>query len=78
MIELRSPSNSLAALKQKMLEYMENGTRLGWLIAPEPKQVHIYRPDRDVVHLNEASKILGDPELSGFVLDLRGIWSPGL
>ena len=35
VIELRSPSDRLADVQEKMVEYMENGARLGWLIDPQ-------------------------------------------
>lgn len=38
VIELRSASDSLPQLKTKMLEYMENGARLGWLIDAGKKE----------------------------------------
>ena|SRR5215216_1958488 len=34
VVELRSPSDSLATLHSKMLEYIANGASLGWLIDP--------------------------------------------
>ena len=34
VVELRSPTDSLASLQEKMLEYIENGAQLGWLIDP--------------------------------------------
>lgn len=43
VIELRSSSDSLIKTKAKMSEYIENGSKLGWLIDPTKKQVHIYR-----------------------------------
>jgi Uma2 family endonuclease len=33
-VELRYPSDSLAVLRAKMAEYIDNGTQLGWLINP--------------------------------------------
>jgi Uma2 family endonuclease len=76
VIELRSPTDSLTLVQAKMREYIENGSRLGWLLDPEAREVHIYRPDRDVERVDKASELSGDPELPGFVLDLRRIWSP--
>jgi Uma2 family endonuclease len=46
VIELRSDSDRLAKVKNKMQEYMNNGARLGWLIDPLERKVWIYRPDR--------------------------------
>ncbi len=43
VIELRSPSDSLKQLQEKMQEYLANGVRLGWLVNPKDQQVEIYR-----------------------------------
>jgi Uma2 family endonuclease len=78
VIELLSPTDTLAATKAKMTEYIENGSRLGWLIDPESRQVHVYHPNKAVVVLESALEISADPELPGFVLDLREIWEPNV
>ena len=74
VIELRSPSDRLIVVQAKMVEYMENGVRLGWLIDPETRRVYVYRPDRPVEILEEPDIVSGYPVLPGFVLDLRAIW----
>ena len=43
VIELRSPSDPLIPLEAKMHEYLENGARLGWLLDPGEKKVHVYQ-----------------------------------
>jgi Uma2 family endonuclease len=75
--ELRSPSDPLPPLEAKMREYLENGARLGWLLDPGEKKVHIYQPEQDVRILENPQKVPGDPILQGFVLDLQPIWEPG-
>lgn len=77
-IELRSPSDELDTIKAKMDEYITNGIRLGWLIDPEERTVYVYRPDTAVQKLENIGEISADPELLGFVLDLREIWNPQL
>lgn len=74
VVELRSPSDSLRVLQDKMREYIENGARLGWLIDPESRRVYVYHPDGPVRELEAPETLSGDPVLSGFVLDLREIW----
>lgn len=74
VIELRSPSDPLTPLEAKMREYLENGARLGWLLDPGEKEVHVYQPEEDVQILENPRKVSGDPVLQGFVLDLRPIW----
>ncbi len=74
VIELRSPSDSLAITQEKMAEYLENGVRLGWLIDPRNKRVYVYRVGQPVETLDGPDTVSGEPELPGFVLDLRTIW----
>ena len=74
VLELRSPGDTLASLQRKMEEYLENGARLGWLIDPIDRRVHIYRPSEAVVILDEPETVSGDPVLPGFVLRLQEIW----
>ena len=74
VLELRSPSDRLSVLQDKMQEYIDNGARLGWLIDPEPRHVYVYRPDAPVERLDNPESVFGDPVLPGFVLDLREIW----
>ena len=76
VIELRSESDSLRHLLEKMEEYIENGVRLGWLIDPRQRRVYIYRPSETVQVLEDPATVSGDPELPGFTLDLREIWGP--
>src|SRR5579862_293218 len=47
VIELRSQSDRIAVLREKMREYLANGARLGWLIDPANESVEIYRLDRE-------------------------------
>ncbi len=74
VLELRSPSDSLRALKSKMQEYIYNGARLGWLLDPMEKQVHVYRTGKEPRILNDPKSVAGGPVLKGFVLDLEPIW----
>ncbi|MGK7905485.1 MAG: Uma2 family endonuclease [Hormoscilla sp.] len=73
LVELRSPSDELENIQQKMREYLENGLQLGWLIDPEMHQVEIYRPDREVEVLSGPTALSGEEILPGFVLELKGI-----
>lgn len=75
VVELRSHSDNLADLRNKMQEYMENGARLGWLIDPQERQVSIYQPGRVPEVLDDPETISGDPLLPGFLLELGEIFS---
>jgi len=72
--ELRSPTDRLSDLQDKMQEYIDNGTRLGWLIDPIDKRVYVYRPSQSVEMLDDPATLSGDPVLPGFVLAVRELW----
>lgn len=76
VVELRSPSDPIGGLREKMEEYVASGARLGWLIDPLERRVEIYRPSHEVEHLEDPDEIGGEPILPGFVLELGGIWNP--
>jgi Uma2 family endonuclease len=77
VIELRSPSDSLRLTEEKMREYSANGAELGWLIDPEQRRVHVYRPGLDTQRIDEPTELAGEPVLPGFVLHLAPIWDAG-
>jgi Uma2 family endonuclease len=74
VVELRSPSDALVDLQAKMDEYRAHGARLGWLIDPVERRLHVYRPDAPIEVLDRPRRVSGSPELPGFVLDLEPIW----
>jgi len=74
VVELKSPSDSLEVLQDKMQEYLDCGISLGWLIDRTTRQVYIYTPNSEVQCLDNPLTVSGDPLLSGFVLDLSKIW----
>ena len=74
VIELRSPTDTLRDVQAKMAEWIANGARLGWLIDPYPKRLHIYRPHTPPERRDNPDTVSADPLLPGFVLDLREIW----
>lgn len=75
VVELRSRTDTLRALRAKMQEYMANGTQLGWLIDPKNKQVEIYRVGQAVEVLDQPSTLSGEDVLPGFTLTLKRIWT---
>lgn len=77
VVELRSSSDSLAELQEKMREYIENGAQLGWLLDPTTRSAYVYRADGAIEEIKDAERVEGDPLLAGFVLDLQGIWDVG-
>jgi Uma2 family endonuclease len=72
VIELRSPSDDIEALKDKMREvWIANGVRLGWLIDPEHQHAYVFRADGSAEILRDFDqKISGEQVLPGFEFDL--------
>jgi len=70
VIELRSKTDSMKTLREKMREYLENGLQLGWLIDPKSKTVEIYRANQEVEVLHNPTHLSGENILTDFVLDL--------
>jgi Uma2 family endonuclease len=75
VVELRSASDALSDLRAKMLEYIDNGAKLGWLIDPAHRQVEVYRLGETVQVLDHPSTLSGEAVLPGFLLDLTRVWS---
>lgn len=76
VIELRSPSDRLVDIQDKMAEYVANGLRLGWLIDSKQRQVFVYEAAGQITHLKNPTSLSGEPVLRGFRLNLQEIWEP--
>ena len=75
VVELRSSSDNLQPLKDKMEEYMrEPGIQLGWLIDRKHRKVYIYRPGIPEKCLDNPATVSGEQVLPGFVLNMSKIW----
>lgn len=74
VVELRTETDSLSKLKDKMEEYIANGASLGWLIDAAKRKVYVYRPNAEVEISENPSEISGEPLLKGFTLNLKEIW----
>ena len=71
VVEVMSLSDNITDLKNKMEEYISNGSSLGWLIDRINKQVYIYRADGSVeVKKGKSIKLSGEEVLKDFVLDV--------
>ena len=73
VIELRSPSDRLRDIEEKMDEYMANGVQLAWLLDPFDHCATIYRPGKTPERMDNPTVLSGDPVLPGFRFDFREI-----
>jgi Uma2 family endonuclease len=77
VLELRSPSDSLKTLQDKMQEYIENGAGLGWIIDSEARQVKVFQPEKASFSLDNPAFLSADAVLMGFKLEMQKIWDVG-
>jgi Uma2 family endonuclease len=75
VIELRSPSDNLIALQDKMQEYIENGASLGWLIDTETRQILVFQAQKKLFSLEKPEVLSANEVLMGFELDMQKIWN---
>lgn len=76
VIEVRSPTDALDVLKNKMNEYVRAGVRLGWLIDPQTETVTVYRGDPSTETLNRPDVVEAETVVPGFTLPMARIWEP--
>ncbi len=74
VVDLRSRTDRLLDLQDKLQEYINNGARLGWLIDPLDKRVYVYRPGQLVETLDDPATLSGGLVLPGFVLQVQELW----
>lgn len=74
VVELVSPSDLITDVKNKMVEWIENGVQLAWMIEPENKSVTIYRANGEIETMtNETQLINGENVLVGFEVELKAL-----
>lgn len=71
VVELRSKTDRLKTLQDKMQEYQDNGCLLGWLINPQDQEVEIYRIGQEKEVVRGVRSISGEDVLPGFELELQ-------
>ena len=71
VLELRSRTDSLSLLQEKMQEYMDSGVRLGWLLNPQEQEVEIYRYNQEKEVRALPTTLSGETVLPGFLLTVQ-------
>jgi Uma2 family endonuclease len=72
IVEVASPSDSVAALHEKMRVWLANGVRLGFLLDPATETAWVYRPGAEPREVSGFDQTLsGEEVLPGFALELR-------
>ena len=74
VVEMRSRSDNLPRLQNKMREYISNGALMAWLIDPVKRRVYIYKPDQGVNVLENPDVVSDASLLPGFELSMPQLW----
>jgi Uma2 family endonuclease len=74
-LEIRSESNTLTELREKVRAYLANGTQIAVLIDPDGRGVEVYRPGREPETHRNPKTVTLDPELPGFVLEIGPLFA---
>ncbi len=74
VVEVRSKTDSIIYLQNKMQEYLASGCRLGWLIDKYAQKVYVYEPGSQIIeHSSLDIRLSGETVFPGFELDLAKI-----
>lgn len=76
-VEVVSPSNTAAEIREKVLEYLEAGTELVWVIDPASRSVTAWRPPGDAHVYREGESLKAGGPLNGFSLPVAEIFTRG-
>ncbi len=74
-VEILSPSNRASRMQQKVVEYLDNGARLVWVIDPARRTATEYRSRSDIRILGLQDALVGYDVLPGFELSLSRLFS---
>lgn len=74
VLELRSASDDLWELKNKMDKWMKNGVRLGWLVDTQNEVTYVYRAGREVEKKEFSETLSGEDVLPEFSINLKSFF----
>lgn len=76
MVEVKSPSDSIEDLEQKIANFLQQGTQVGILVNPEDRTVRVFRTDAAAMTLQDGD-VLTLPDLfPGWSVAVSELWSP--
>jgi len=73
-VEVKSPRNTYKSLREKADYYLQNGSRMVWLIFPEKELIEVYTLDADIDILQIEDMLDGGEVIPGFKIPLTKIF----
>jgi Uma2 family endonuclease len=74
VVEVVSPSDTAAEVREKIQEWLRAGVRLVWVVRPSNRSVIEYRSPTEVRELGEMDELDGFDVLPGFTCPVRAIF----
>jgi Uma2 family endonuclease len=73
-VEVKSPDDSYAKMRRKAAYYLENGSRMVWLVFPEKRQIEVYSENGDLKILDENDSLDGGNVMPGFTMPVPAVF----
>ncbi|PSB20954.1 Uma2 family endonuclease [Phormidesmis priestleyi ULC007] len=75
-VEVKSPTDSLEAIRTKIQEFLSLGTRVGILINPDDRTVEVHRSEQAIVTLRDGDVLTVPDLLPGWEVQVVDLWAP--
>ena len=74
-VEVNSPSDTVREVEKKVMEWLEHGTRLVWVVSSKLHTVTVYRSLTDIITLTEKDTLEGGDVIPGFHIPISEIFA---
>ncbi len=74
-VEVNSPGDTISEVEEKVMEWLEAGARMVWVISPKLKTITVYRSLMDVITLTEKDTLDGGEVVPGFRIPVAEIFA---
>jgi len=74
VVEVLSPGDRARETVAKLRDWLDAGVRVVWVIDPERRSAHVYRPDGSDVSIDEDETLSGADVLPGFSCRLASVF----
>ncbi len=76
VVEIKSQSDRIKTLEQKLKKFLELGAQIGILIDPDQTKVTVYRPTGEPLALSNEDTLTLPEILPGWELPISALWPP--
>ena len=73
-VEVRSPNDSLAYMREKALMWLRHGARMVWNVHPDSRTVDVYRRGHPTITLAEGDELDGYDVIPGFACKISEVF----